>query len=154
MKYMRRASWRSCNCSTLSNIAGQSSLSAFLRIFENKIGTVVLSLIKWNLPAYVEVSCLVHWFSWPYFLSALFMFQAYVEHSDWCRTNCHQGSCWVGISQTAAGMNFIFVFPLIILMVMTSTEFQGRKDSWFIPTQLATDLSASLSDSSSSKEVA
>ncbi|CAL4935760.1 unnamed protein product [Urochloa decumbens] len=29
---------------------------------------------------------------------------------------------------------------------------QGRKDSWFIPTQLATNLSASLSDSSSSKE--
>ncbi|RLM55703.1 hypothetical protein C2845_PM10G20600 [Panicum miliaceum] len=28
----------------------------------------------------------------------------------------------------------------------------GRKDSWFIPTQLATNLSASLSDSSSSKE--
>ncbi|KAL6651633.1 hypothetical protein ACP70R_010558 [Stipagrostis hirtigluma subsp. patula] len=29
---------------------------------------------------------------------------------------------------------------------------QGRKDSWFIPTKLATNLSASLSDSSSSKE--
>jgi hypothetical protein len=30
---------------------------------------------------------------------------------------------------------------------------QGRKDSWFIPTKLATNLSASLSDSSSNKEV-
>uniref|UniRef100_A0A0E0KWW7 RNA polymerase II transcription factor B subunit 2 n=1 Tax=Oryza punctata TaxID=4537 RepID=A0A0E0KWW7_ORYPU len=29
---------------------------------------------------------------------------------------------------------------------------QGRKDSWFIPTKLATNLSASLSDSSSNKE--
>ncbi|KAM0904077.1 hypothetical protein ACQ4PT_018244 [Festuca glaucescens] len=29
---------------------------------------------------------------------------------------------------------------------------QGRKDSWFIPTKLATNLSSSLSDSSASKE--
>uniref|UniRef100_A0A453DGW0 RNA polymerase II transcription factor B subunit 2 n=1 Tax=Aegilops tauschii subsp. strangulata TaxID=200361 RepID=A0A453DGW0_AEGTS len=29
---------------------------------------------------------------------------------------------------------------------------QGRKDSWFIPTKLATNLSSSLSDSAASKE--
>jgi transcription initiation factor TFIIH subunit 4 len=30
---------------------------------------------------------------------------------------------------------------------------QGRKDSWFIPTKLATNLSVSLADSSARKEV-
>ncbi|PUZ59097.1 hypothetical protein GQ55_4G013100 [Panicum hallii var. hallii] len=67
----------------------------------------------------------------PYFLFALFMFQAYSLN-------------------TLTDVQRIAIRDLAELGLVKLH--QGRKDSWFIPTQLATNLSASLSDSSSSKE--
>lgn len=42
---------------------------------------------------------------------------------------------------------------LILVFLSSHVLAQGRKESWFIPTKLATNLSVSLTDSSSRKEV-
>ncbi|KAK9267701.1 hypothetical protein L1049_010133 [Liquidambar formosana] len=51
--------------------------------------------------------------------------------------NANQGPCRLGLGQTSAGV---------------ASTILGRKESWFIPTKLATNLSVSLSDSSSRKQ--